>query len=69
MGKIGVILCSCELEGMAVFDPEVLVEGLRGKKDVLPLIHHPPVCSESGMEAIRAFMERNGLDRGGNGLL
>jgi heterodisulfide reductase subunit A len=63
MGRIGVVLCPCELEGLPLFNPEVLVEGLKGRKDVLPLIHHQPVCSESGVEAIRAFVEGNGLDR------
>jgi heterodisulfide reductase subunit A len=63
MGAVGVVVCPCELEGITLFDPEVLVEGLKGRKDVLPLIHHQPVCSESGVEAIRAFVERNGLDR------
>jgi heterodisulfide reductase subunit A len=48
---------------MTLFDPEVLVEGLKGRKDVLPLIHHQPVCSESGVGAIRTFVEKNGLDR------
>ena len=64
MGKVGVVLCPCGLEGMTLFDPEVLVKGLKGRKDVLPFIYHQPVCSETGMEAIRAFMEGNGLDRG-----
>jgi len=64
MGKVGVVLCPCELGGMTLFDPEVLVEGLKGRKDILPFIYHKPVCSESGVEAIRAFMEGNGLDRG-----
>ncbi len=63
MSRVGVVLCPCELEGMTLFDPEGLVEGLKGRKDVIPLIHHRPVCSESGVEAIRAFVERNGLDR------
>jgi len=63
MGKVGVVLCPCELEGVPLFNPEALTEKLRGRKDVLPFIHHPPVCSESGMEAIRAFLAENGLDR------
>ena len=63
MGKIGVVLCPCELEGSPLFNPEVLMEGLKGRKDVLPFIHYPPICSESGMEAIRAFLEKSELDR------
>ncbi len=63
MGKIGVVLCSCELEGPPLFDPEVLMEGLSGREDILPFTHYTPVCSESGMEAIRAFVEGKELDR------
>ncbi len=63
MGKIGVIPCPCELEGLPLSNPEVLMEGLKERKDVLPFIYHQPVCSESGMEAIRTFLERSGLDR------
>ena len=63
MGKVGVVLCPCELEGLPLFNPEALMEGLKGREDVLPFTHYPPVCSESGMEAIRAFLERSELDR------
>jgi heterodisulfide reductase subunit A len=63
MGKVGVFLCPCELAGTPLFNPEALAEKLKGRKDVLPFIHHPPVCSASGMEAIRAFLAENGLDR------
>ena len=31
--------------------------------NVLPLVYDSPACSESGMDAIRAFLEGNGLDR------
>jgi len=30
MGKVGVILCACELEGFPLFNPEALGENLRG---------------------------------------
>jgi len=63
MGKIGVILCACELEGVPLFNPEALGKNLRGDGGVLPFVYHPPVCSELGMEAIRAFLEENELDR------
>ncbi len=63
MGRIGVVLCPCELEGLPLFNPEVLMEGLKEREEVLPFIHYPPICSESGMEAIRAFLERSELDR------
>jgi heterodisulfide reductase subunit A len=63
MGKVGVVLCPCELEGAPLFNPQALAEKMKGRKDVLPFIHHPPVCSDSGMEAIRAFLAENGLDR------
>ncbi len=63
MGKVGVILCAGELEGVPPFDGEVLLEELKGMGNVLPLIYDLPVCSESGMDAIRAFLEGNGLDR------
>ncbi|MFB0506391.1 MAG: 4Fe-4S binding protein [Thermodesulfobacteriota bacterium] len=63
MDRIGVVLCPCELEGVPLFNPEVVVETLKGRGEVLPLIHDPPICSESGMEAIRAFVENNELDR------
>ena len=63
MGKVGVVLCPCELEGVPLFNPQALAEKMKGRKDVLPFIHHPPVCSDSGMEAIRAFLAENGLDR------
>jgi len=63
MGRVGVVLCPCELEGVPLFNPEVLVEGLKRRGDVLPFIHYPPVCSELGMEAIRAFLEKSELDR------
>jgi heterodisulfide reductase subunit A len=63
MGKVGVILCACEPEGVPPFDGEVLLEELKGMGNVLPLIYDLPACSESGMDAIRAFLEGNGLDR------
>jgi heterodisulfide reductase subunit A len=63
MGKVGVILCACELEGFPLFNPEALGENLRGDGGVLPFVHHQPACSGSGMDAIRAFLEGNGLDR------
>jgi heterodisulfide reductase subunit A len=63
MGKVGVVLCPCELEGPSLFDPEALGEKLREDKGVLPFVHHPPVCSETGMEAIRGFVDDNELDR------
>ncbi|UCD72417.1 MAG: CoB--CoM heterodisulfide reductase iron-sulfur subunit A family protein, partial [Syntrophobacterales bacterium] len=63
MDRLGVVLCPCELEGMIHFDPEMLLEGLKGRKHVTALIHHHPVCSESGVGAIRTFVEGNGLDR------
>jgi heterodisulfide reductase subunit A len=63
MGRIGVVLCPCELEGLPLFNPEVLMEGLKEREEVLPFIHYPSICSESGMEAIRAFLERSELDR------
>ncbi len=63
MGKIGVVLCPCELEGLSLFNPEVLMEGLKERAEVLPFIHYPPICWESGMEAIRAFLEKSELDR------
>ncbi len=63
MGKIGVVLCTCEPEGISRFDPELLADGLKGRKDVLALVHCPPACSESGMKAIRTFVESHDLDR------
>jgi heterodisulfide reductase subunit A len=63
MGRVGVILCPCEPEGVPFFDPEALMEKLKGRGDVLSLGHSSPACSESGMEAIRAFLEENQLDR------
>jgi heterodisulfide reductase subunit A len=63
MGKVGVVLCPCELEGPSLINPEALGGKLREDKGVLPFVHHPPVCSETGMEAIRGFVEENELDR------
>jgi heterodisulfide reductase subunit A-like polyferredoxin len=63
MGKVGVVLCPCEREGVPRFNPEALGEKLRGDEGVLPFVHHPPVCSEPGMDAIRGFVEANELDR------
>jgi heterodisulfide reductase subunit A-like polyferredoxin len=63
MGRIGLVLCTCDPEGISRFDPELLADGWKGRKDVLTLAHCPPACSESGMKAIRAFVERNDLDR------
>jgi heterodisulfide reductase subunit A len=63
MDKVGVILCACELEGVHPFDGDVLLEELKVMGNVLPLVYDSPACSESGMDAIRAFLERNGLDR------
>ncbi|MCK5552454.1 MAG: CoB--CoM heterodisulfide reductase iron-sulfur subunit A family protein, partial [Deltaproteobacteria bacterium] len=63
MGKVGVVLCPCELEGVPLFNPEALGEKLRGDEGVLPFVHHPRVCSETGMEAIRGFVEENELGR------
>jgi heterodisulfide reductase subunit A len=63
MDKVGVILCACELEGVHPFDGDVLFEELKVMGNVLPLVYDSPACSESGMDAIRAFLERNGLDR------
>jgi heterodisulfide reductase subunit A len=63
MDRVGVVLCPCELEDVPLFSPEVVMETLEGRGKVLPFIHYPPVCSESGMEAIRAFVKDNDLDR------
>jgi len=63
MVKVGVILCACELEGVHPFDGEVLLEEVKAMGNVLPLVYDSPACSESGMDAIRAFLEGNGLDR------
>ena len=63
MGKVGVILCACELEGVHPFDGDVLLKELKVMGNVLPLVYDSPACSESRMDAIRAFLERNGLDR------
>ncbi len=63
MGRVGVILCPCELEGVSLFDPEVLTEKLKGRGKALPLGHSSLACSESGMETIRAFLQENQLDR------
>jgi heterodisulfide reductase subunit A len=63
MGRVGVVLCPCDLEGAPLFDPDVLTEKLKGRKDVLPVVHRSPACSESGVEAIREFVEESDLDR------
>jgi heterodisulfide reductase subunit A len=63
MDRVGVVLCPCELDDVPLFSPEVVMETLEGRGKVLPFIHYPPVCSESGMEAIRAFVKDNDLDR------
>jgi heterodisulfide reductase subunit A len=63
MDRVGVVLCPCELEDVPLFSPEVAMETLEGRGEVLPFIYYPPVCSESGMEAIRAFVKDNDLDR------
>ncbi|MFQ6079671.1 MAG: 4Fe-4S binding protein, partial [Thermodesulfobacteriota bacterium] len=63
MDRVGAVLCQCEIEGMDVFNPEVVMETLKGRGDVLPFVHYSPICSETGMEAIRAFVEDNKLDR------
>jgi heterodisulfide reductase subunit A len=63
MGKVGLILCPCELEGVPLFDGEALLEKFKGREDVLPFPQGPPACSELGMEAIRAFVKENGVDR------
>lgn len=63
MGKTGVIICPCDLKEVPFFDPDALVKGLKKREDVLLLIHDPPVCSATGMDGIRSFVEENQLDR------
>jgi len=63
MGKVGVVLCPCELEGVSRFDPKGVLEGLRGKEGILLFEDSPSICSESGMEALRAFLGEGEVDR------
>lgn len=63
MDRVGVVLCRCELDGVPRFDPKWVLDGLRGREGILLFEDSPSLCSESGIEALRAFLREGELDR------
>lgn len=61
--RAGVYLCTCEGEIERVIDLDALSSGVSGLTGVSSVSRHEFLCSEEGLQKIKADIDRLGLDR------